>query len=43
METDKETTAVITSAVLTIVSLVAIWLYRRYRSLKKTEEEPKGR
>ena len=35
MDFDKEVVSVITSALLTVVALVGVWLYRRYQASRK--------
>jgi len=32
MEAEKETISVITSAALTVIALIAVWLYRRWQN-----------
>lgn len=36
MQAEKETISVITSAALTVIALIAVWLYRRYQAKKKS-------
>ncbi|SNY95348.1 hypothetical protein SAMN06265377_1016 [Flagellimonas pacifica] len=39
MKAQNEVTIVMTSAVLTVVVLVSVWLYRAYKSKEKAEDE----